>query len=135
MKTTDDQILKGFNQLDQDNDGRLNKSDFIRYLKESLHVKPSVANIDLLFKQLDSNEDGYINYDEFREFLLLVPRLQGSRIKTAFTFLFEEYDINSDGDVTLINQFWMDSNFSWPEDWLVWYRELVRHLLIESKCF
>lgn len=105
LKTTDDQILKGFNQLDQDNDGRLNKSDFIRYLKESLHVKPSVANIDLLFKQLDSNEDGYINYDEFREFLLLVPRLQGSRIKTAFTFLFEEYDINSDGDVTLINQF------------------------------
>ena len=49
-------------------------------------MKPSVANIDLLFKQLDSNEDGYINYDEFREFLLLVPRLQGSRIKTAFTF-------------------------------------------------
>ncbi|KAL6450642.1 SAL1 Calcium-binding mitochondrial carrier SAL1 [Candida maltosa Xu316] len=103
--TTDDQILKGFLQLDEDHDGKLNKSDFIRYLKETLDIEPSRSNIDLLFKQLDSNEDGYITYKEFREYLLLVPRLHGSRIKTAFTFLFEEYDINSDGDVTLITQF------------------------------
>lgn len=105
LATTDDQILKGFNKLDKDHDGRLNKSDFIRYLKETLHVEPSTANVDLLFKQLDANEDGYITYNEFREYLMLIPRLQGSRIKTAFTFLFEEYDVNSDGDVTLINQF------------------------------
>ena len=70
-----------------------------------MHVEPSTANVDLLFKQLDANEDGYITYNEFREYLMLIPRLQGSRIKTAFTFLFEEYDVNSDGDVTLINQF------------------------------
>ncbi|KAK7684685.1 hypothetical protein QCA50_012268 [Cerrena zonata] len=34
-----------------------------------------------------------------------MPRLHGSRIKTAITFIAEELDLSSDGDVTLINQF------------------------------
>ncbi|KAG7661657.1 uncharacterized protein J8A68_004810 [[Candida] subhashii] len=105
LSTTDDQILKGFNVIDQDNDGKLNKADFVRYLKQSLNLNPSEFNIDLFFKQIDYKNDGYITYDEFRQFLLLMPRLHGSRIKTAFNFIVEEFDISSDGDVTLINQF------------------------------
>lgn len=105
LSTTDAQILKGFNLIDQDNDGRLNKADFVRYLKQSLKLNPSDYNIDLLFKQIDYKNDGYITYDEFRQFLLLMPRLHGSRIKTAYNFIVEEFDISSDGDVTLINQF------------------------------
>ncbi|CAI5758047.1 unnamed protein product [Candida verbasci] len=105
LNSTDDQILKGFNKIDEDNDGKLKKSDFIRYLKQNLNLKPTDVNIDLLFKQIDYKNDGYITYDEFREFLLLMPRLHGSRIRTAFTFIVEEFDISSDGDVTLINQF------------------------------
>lgn len=105
LTTTDDQILKGFNKIDQDNDGRLNKADFIRYLKKSLNLSPSDKNIETIFKQIDYRNDGYITYDEFRDFLLLMPRLHGLRIKTAFTYIVEELDISSDGDVTLINQF------------------------------
>ncbi|ABN66480.1 predicted protein [Scheffersomyces stipitis CBS 6054] len=105
LTATDDQILKGFNKIDQDNDGKLNKADFVHYLKQSLHLSPSDYNIDLLFKQIDYKNDGYITYDEFRQFLLLMPRLHGSRIKTAFNFIAEEFDLSSDGDVTLINQF------------------------------
>lgn len=105
LTTTDDQILKGFNKIDQDNDGKLNKSDFITYLKKSLHLSPSDKNFEKIFKQIDYKNDGYITYDEFRDFLLLMPRLHGSRIKTAFTYIIEELDLSPDGDVTLINQF------------------------------
>ncbi|ODV64954.1 mitochondrial carrier [Hyphopichia burtonii NRRL Y-1933] len=105
LTTTDDQILKGFNKIDQDNDGKLNKSDFITYLKKSLNLDPSIYNIDKIFNTIDYKNDGYITYDEFRYFLILMPRLHGSRIKTAITFIAEELDLSSDGDVTLINQF------------------------------
>lgn len=105
LTTTDDQILKGFNKIDQNNDGKLNKADFVHYLKKTLNLSPSDSKINLIFKQIDYKNDGYVTYDEFRDFLLLIPRLNGSRIKTAFNFIVEELDISSDGDVTLINQF------------------------------
>ncbi|KAK6457317.1 mitochondrial carrier domain-containing protein [Scheffersomyces xylosifermentans] len=105
LTDTDDQILQGFLKIDQDNDGKLNKAEFVVYLKRSLKLAPSDYNIDLLFKQIDYKNDGYITYDEFRQFLILMPRLHGSRIKTAFNFIAEEFDLSSDGDVTLINQF------------------------------
>lgn len=105
LTTTDDQILKGFNKIDQDNDGKLNKADFIHYLKKSLNLSPSNDNIERIFKQIDYKNDGYITYDEFRDFLILMPRLHGSRIKTVLTYIVEELDISSDGDVTLINHF------------------------------
>jgi len=105
LKSTDDQILTGFRKIDQDDDGRLNKADFLRYLKETLDLKPTPAEIDAIFDQIDYKNDGHITYDEFREFLVLVPRLGGSRIRTAFNFMVEELDLSSDGDVTLIHQF------------------------------
>ncbi|RLV89200.1 Calcium-binding mitochondrial carrier SAL1 [Spathaspora sp. JA1] len=105
LSTTDKQILRGFNILDDDHDGKLNKSDFVRYLKESLSLDPSNQDIDSLFKQIDYKNDGYITYDEFRQFLLLMPRLNGSRIKTAYHFIVEEFDITSDGDVALMTRF------------------------------
>lgn len=105
LTTTDDQILRGFHKIDQDHDGRLNRADFILYMKKTLDLSPEEHNIDSIFKQIDYKNDGYITYDEFRDFLLLMPRLHGLRIKTALTYIAEELDISSDGDVTLINQF------------------------------
>ncbi|KAI3406094.2 hypothetical protein KGF56_000935 [Candida oxycetoniae] len=105
LSTTDDQILKGFNKIDEDNDGKLKKADFVKYLKDHLNLKASDVNVDLLFKQIDYKNDGFITYDEFRDFLILMPRLNGSRIKTAYTFIMEEFDVSSDGDVTPVSHF------------------------------
>lgn len=105
LTSTDDQIWKGFNKIDEDHDGKLNKKDFVKYLRKTLHLSPTDVDIDLLFNKIDSKSDGYITYDEFREFLLLMPRIGGSRIKTAFSYYVEELDLSPDGDVTLINQF------------------------------
>lgn len=103
--TTDDQILKGFNKIDLDSDGKLTRADFINYLKKTLNLSPTDHLIDEVFSKIDHNCHGYITYDEFRDFLLLMPRLHGSRIKTAYTYLAEELDLSADGDVTLINSF------------------------------
>lgn len=105
LTSTDDQILRGFNKIDEDHDGKLNKSDFVKYLKKSLNLSPLDYDVNLLFNQIDYKSDGYITYDEFRQFLLLMPRLHGLRIKTAYGFIIEELDVSSDGDVTLMNQF------------------------------
>ncbi|CAK7895991.1 truncated non-functional calcium-binding mitochondrial carrier Sal1p-1 [[Candida] anglica] len=105
LTTTDDQILKGFNKIDKDRDGKLNKTDFVEYLKKTLNLTPSKDSIDKIFNKIDSKNDGYITYDEFRDFLILMPRLHGSRIKTAFNYIVEELDLSSDGEVTLINSF------------------------------
>lgn len=105
LTTTDDQILKGFNKIDQDNDGKLTKADFLHYLQKTLNISPSDTSINRIFNQIDHKSNGYITYDEFREFLMLMPRLHGSRIRAAYRFIAEELDVSSDGDVTLINQF------------------------------
>jgi solute carrier family 25 phosphate transporter 23/24/25/41 len=105
LTVTDDQILKGFRKIDLDNDGKLSKEDFSKYLTQFLQLHPTNKNIEMIFKQIDSKNDGYITYDEFRDFLLLMPRIGGSRIKTAFHFIVEDMDISSDGDVTLISHF------------------------------
>ncbi|PVH21141.1 hypothetical protein CXQ85_000106 [Candidozyma haemuli] len=105
LTTTDDQILKGFNKIDSDSDGKLTRADFINYLKKTLNLSPSDQIIDEVFSKFDHNCQGYITYDEFRDFLLLMPRLHGSRIRTAYNYLAEELDLSADGDVTLINSF------------------------------
>lgn len=105
LTTTDDQILKGFNKIDLDSDGKLTRADFINYLKKTLNLSPSDQIIDEVFSKFDHNCQGYITYDEFRDFLLLMPRLHGSRIRTAYNYLAEELDLSADGDVTLINSF------------------------------
>lgn len=105
LETTDEQILKGFKKIDLDKDGKLDKSDFAHYLEKNLQLNPSDSNVDLVFKQIDIRNDGYVTYDEFRSFLLMMPRLNGSRIRTVFHHITHDLDVSADGDVTLIDQF------------------------------
>lgn len=109
--TTDEQILKGFRIIDSDSDGKITKSDLLKYVKEVLKLNPSQDDIESIFHYIDDENLGYITFHEFRKFLLLMPRLHGSRIKTAFQYIAEELDLTSDGDVTLINQFLYGFNY------------------------
>lgn len=55
-----------------------------------------------------TDSDLYVTYDQWRDFLLLVPRKQGSRLHTAYSYFYlfnEDVDLSSEGDVTLINDF------------------------------
>ncbi|ODV95982.1 hypothetical protein PACTADRAFT_49405 [Pachysolen tannophilus NRRL Y-2460] len=102
----EEQILHGFNTLDLDNDGRLCKDDIRHYLKNYLNIEPSDAEINKFFNSLDYRKDGIITYDEFRDFLLFMPRLHGSRIRTAYQFFNDKLEFtNSEGDVTVLDDF------------------------------
>lgn len=105
LQSAEAQIERGFEIINTNRDGKVTREDFIRYLTKTLDLNPSEQTIDQLFRLIDHDCHGYITYDEFREFLLLIPRLDGSRIKTALNYTVEELDLSSDGDVTLINQF------------------------------
>lgn len=111
LKLTDDQILRGFNKIDIDKDGKLDREDLVRYLQQTLDITPSDSTVDMIFKLIDYKKDGIVTYDEFRAFLLLMPRLYGSRIKTVFRYIPEELDLSSEGDVTPINQFFNGIGF------------------------
>lgn len=105
LKKTDDQIRIGFVNIDRDQDGKLSPQDFATYLENTLGLRPTDDEVQFVFNQIDTQHDGYISYDEFRDFLLLMPRIDGSRVKTAFNFMAEELDLLSDGEVTMINSF------------------------------
>lgn len=105
LSKADDQISRGFEKINLKHDGKLTKADFTHYLTKTLNMSPHEQTIDQVFQTIDLHHHGYITYDEFREFLVLIPRLDGSRIKTALNYTAEELDLSSDGDVTLINQF------------------------------
>ncbi|SMN18652.1 similar to Saccharomyces cerevisiae YNL083W SAL1 ADP/ATP transporter [Maudiozyma saulgeensis] len=55
-----------------------------------------------------TNNDSVITYKQWRDFLFLMPRKSGSRLHTAFSYYYlfkEDVDLSSEGDVTLINEF------------------------------
>lgn len=93
------QIEKGFKTVDKDHDGKILKKDVEIYLKK-LGLTPSGNEIDIFFQNLDNNEKGYLTYEEFRDSLLFMPRLNGSRISTAFQFFNDNIEnITSEGDL------------------------------------
>jgi solute carrier family 25 phosphate transporter 23/24/25/41 len=104
------QIKVGWNKLDSDHDGKIGRLD----IKSYLNFKQLKTSEEFLkFLKYDEEKDGisnsknYITYDQWRDFLLFVPRLNGSRLRTAYEFLNEnEVDnFNSEGDVTVVNDF------------------------------
>ncbi|CAY71349.1 putative transporter, member of the Ca2+-binding subfamily of the mitochondrial carrier family [Komagataella phaffii GS115] len=95
------QIIKGFHNLDKDQDGIINQNDVKNYL-EGLGVEANDKQVEQFFNRLDTKHDGVITYDEFRDTLLLMPRLSGSRVKTAYKFISSDLEnVSSDGDFTV----------------------------------
>lgn len=104
MCKADKQIHDGFQKIDKDHDGRIVEADIKRYLKQ---VKDKdVEDFAQFSKHITTkNSSEYITYDQWREFLLFVPRMNGSRLRTAYEFLNNnEADLNSEGDVTVVNE-------------------------------
>lgn len=130
------QIEIGFRKIDVDKDGKIKPSEVSKYL---YNLKTNINNSDKsdLHKTNSSfikfatwafhkssphqhtqpnspteiNEE-FITYDQWRDFLLLVPKQRGSRLQTAYFYLFkEDVDLSSEGDVTLINDFFRGFGF------------------------
>ncbi|GME76285.1 unnamed protein product [Ambrosiozyma monospora] len=101
LLTAESQIETGFSNVDVDHDGRIGKKEIENYLLR-MGLKPTKQEIDTFFERIDTKQKGYITYDMFRDGLLFMPRLNGSRIRTAFNIINEDVDnLNSEGDVTI----------------------------------
>jgi len=112
------QISEGFQKLDKDKDGKIAPKDLNTYLMlkaakgQSNNLNEDVESlkdfqnfIKLLQDDNDDSQKTYITYDQWRNFLLFVPRLNGSRLRTAYEFLNNnDVDLNSEGDVTVSNE-------------------------------
>lgn len=65
-------------------------------------------------KDNDDSAVRYITYDQWRDFLLLMPRKEGSRLHTAYSYYYyfnADVDLSSEGDMTLINDFFRGFGF------------------------
>ncbi|KAG7894988.1 hypothetical protein KL905_000225 [Ogataea polymorpha] len=95
------QLAKGFENVDRDHDGKVTKKDVESYLFK-LGLKPTPSEVDTFFRKLDFEDRGFVTFEMFRDGLLFIPRLEGSRVRTAFKFLNDEMEnISSEGDVTV----------------------------------
>lgn len=124
------QIEKGFEKLDSDHDGKVKLSEVSQYLsrldnncKKSEQIAQLERNMEnrknesrfniflnwaFLTKPKEKDLTPYITYDQWRDFLLFMPRKEGSRLHTAYSYFCyfnADIDLSSEGDMTLINDF------------------------------
>ena len=101
LMTAETQIEKGFINVDKDHDGKITPSDVSTYLSK-IGCTPKPEEIEKFFHNLDAEKKGFITYSTFRDSLLFMPRLEGSRIRTAYKFFNDDLDnLSSEGDVTI----------------------------------
>lgn len=105
FKKTDEQIAAGFKKIDVNNDGKLSRLEMVNYMKNELHLDPTDADIDFIFNTVDYKSSEYITYEKFRNFLLFIPRLEGSRVRNAFKLVSAKVNLSSEGDVIVDQQF------------------------------
>lgn len=124
-RKAEEQIELGFQRIDADNDGKIKTSELTEYLhslstsadngvrpEDKQVMKPRFNSFIkwafLRRKAKSSSDPEYITYDQWRDFLLMMPREQGSRLHTAYSYFYlfnEDVDLSSEGDMTLINDF------------------------------
>ncbi|KAH3669189.1 hypothetical protein WICMUC_005028 [Wickerhamomyces mucosus] len=101
----ENQIKEGFNKLDKDKDGKIPKEDLKKYL--GTDNEQVIEDFVKFMNYNDGRTRNYVTFDEWRKFLLFVPRLNGSRLKTAYEYFYNnnDVDLNSEGDITVVNEF------------------------------
>ena len=88
---------KLFNQIDIDDDGKINKDELYKGLKNKLKMKDLKKEIDIIFTNLDMDGNGYIDYEEF---------IRASVNKEFFVsdevieFAFKFFDQDDSGEIT-----------------------------------
>ena len=88
---------KLFNQIDNDNDGKINKDELYKGLQSRIELKTLKKDIEIIFKNLDMNGNGYIEYEEFVRAAINKDFFMSDEV---LEFAFKFFDKNNSGEIT-----------------------------------
>jgi calmodulin len=88
-----------FNEMDRDKSGKINKEEFVNYMRSPPIHRITVKELEEQFRQFDRDGDGAITLDELEHMLAETANVHD---KEAISEMFHATDINSDGRITFI---------------------------------
>merc|ERR1711862_336105 len=86
-----DQITKMFNELDRNNDQKLDQHEIFQVLQKS-HPKTNLSDAHDFISQLDTNNDGFLDVTEFGKMIEII-----NKKKELLRQQFNYFDTDSDG--------------------------------------
>jgi calcium-dependent protein kinase len=88
---------KLFNQIDTNNDGKINKEELLNGLKARVKMENLENAVSVIFKNLDMNNNGYIEYEEFVRAAIDKEIFITDNI---LLFAFKYFDKDGSGEIT-----------------------------------
>ena len=99
---------KLFNQIDVNDDGKINKDELYKGLKTRLRMKNLKKEVDIIFKNIDMDGNGYIEYEEFVRAAVNKEFFVSDEV---IYFAFKFFDKDNSGTITFdeIKEIFLDS--------------------------
>ena len=99
---------KLFNQIDVNDDGKINKDELYKGLKTRLRMKNLKKEVDIIFKNIDMDGNGYIEYEEFVRAAVNKEFFVSDEV---IDFAFKFFDKDNSGSITFdeIKEIFLDS--------------------------
>ena len=88
---------KLFHQIDLDGDGKINKNDLLKGLRNKTDSKALEKDIDKIYRNIDMDNNGYIEYEEFVRAAVSKEKFINENI---LKFAFKYFDKDDSGEVT-----------------------------------
>ena len=88
---------KFFNQLDTDGDGKINKNDLLKGLKEKIESKTLEMDVDRIYRNIDMDNNGFIQYEEFVRAAVSKEKFVDDQI---LKFAFRYFDKDNSGEIS-----------------------------------
>ena len=88
---------KLFNQIDVSGDGKINKKELLKGLKERIQSDTLEQDVEMIFKNIDADNNGFIEYEEFvRAAVNKESFLQENILRFAFRY----FDKDNSGEIS-----------------------------------
>ena len=88
---------KLFNQIDVNGDGKINKQEFLKGLKNKISSDSLAKDVDQIFKNIDMDNNGYIEYEEFVRAAVNKEHFLNENV---LKFAFRYFDKDGSGEIT-----------------------------------
>jgi len=88
-----------FSEMDRDKSGKINKEEFVNYMRSPPINRITLGELEQQFKTYDRDGDGAITEEELQQILAETANLHD---KDAISEMFEATDTNNDGRISFL---------------------------------